>query len=162
MIGFIRKLIKDRRGNALAIACAAMPLVVGAAGLAMDTIQWTLVEAATATRGRFCGDRWRLRPLDRDRGDNHPTATVDHDVQLNLHTWMALKTGYPQFLPIRRIRRHEVSGEGHPGGSAVAAVQFAFCQHRADCHCQCDGGQHSGRWRCVHAGAARPALAKRA
>jgi len=42
MIGFIRKLLKDRRGNALAIACAAMPLVIGAAGLATDTIEWTL------------------------------------------------------------------------------------------------------------------------
>ena len=42
MIGFFRKLLKDRRGNALVIAGAALPLIVGAAGLANDTIQWTL------------------------------------------------------------------------------------------------------------------------
>jgi len=42
MIGFIRKLIKDPRGNALVIAAAALPLIVGSAGLASDTIQWTL------------------------------------------------------------------------------------------------------------------------
>ena len=42
MIGFIRKLIEDRRGNALVIAGACLPLIVGAAGLATDTIQWTL------------------------------------------------------------------------------------------------------------------------
>jgi hypothetical protein len=42
MIRFIRKLLKDRRGNALVIAGAALPLVVGSAGLATDTIQWTL------------------------------------------------------------------------------------------------------------------------
>ena len=42
MIGFFRKLLKDRRGNALMIAGACLPLVVGAAGLATDTIQWTL------------------------------------------------------------------------------------------------------------------------
>ena len=42
MIGFIRKLLKDRRGNVLAIACAAMPLIIGCAGLATDTIEWTL------------------------------------------------------------------------------------------------------------------------
>ena len=42
MIGFIRKLLKDRRGNALAIACAAMPMIIGCAGLATDTIEWTL------------------------------------------------------------------------------------------------------------------------
>jgi len=42
MISFFRKLLKDRRGNALVIAAAALPLVVGSAGLATDTIQWSL------------------------------------------------------------------------------------------------------------------------
>ena len=42
MIRFLRKLAKDRRGNMLVIAGAALPLLVGAAGLATDTIQWTL------------------------------------------------------------------------------------------------------------------------
>jgi hypothetical protein len=42
MIGFLQKLWRDPRGNALAIAGAALPLVVGSAGLASDTIQWTL------------------------------------------------------------------------------------------------------------------------
>jgi Flp pilus assembly protein TadG len=42
MIKFVRRLWNDRRGNALLIAGAALPVVVGAAGLATDTIQWTL------------------------------------------------------------------------------------------------------------------------
>jgi hypothetical protein len=42
MIGFIKKLFKDRRGNALVIAGASLPLVIGSAGLASDTIQWAL------------------------------------------------------------------------------------------------------------------------
>jgi hypothetical protein len=42
MIGSMKRLWKDRRGNALAIAGAALPLIVGAAGLATDTIEWTL------------------------------------------------------------------------------------------------------------------------
>src|ERR1044072_5269401 len=42
MIGSMKRLFKDRRGNALAIAGAALPLIVGAAGLATDTIEWTL------------------------------------------------------------------------------------------------------------------------
>jgi Flp pilus assembly protein TadG len=42
MIRFLRKLANDRRGNMLVIAGAALPLLVGAAGLATDTIQWTL------------------------------------------------------------------------------------------------------------------------
>ena len=42
MIAFLKKLYRDRRGNALVIAAAALPLVLGSAGLASDTIQWTL------------------------------------------------------------------------------------------------------------------------
>lgn len=42
MFAFLKKLWRDRRGNALIIAGAALPLIVGSAGLASDTIQWTL------------------------------------------------------------------------------------------------------------------------
>lgn len=42
MISFFRRLWKDRRGNVLVIAGAALPLIIGSAGLASDTIQWAL------------------------------------------------------------------------------------------------------------------------
>ena len=42
MTGFFRKLLNDHRGNALVIAGAALPLIIGSAGLATDTIQWAL------------------------------------------------------------------------------------------------------------------------
>jgi Flp pilus assembly protein TadG len=42
MIGFMKRLWRDKRGNALLIAGACLPMVVGAAGLATDTIQWSL------------------------------------------------------------------------------------------------------------------------
>jgi hypothetical protein len=42
MFGFMRKLFKDPRGNALVIAGAALPLLIGSAGLASDTVQWAL------------------------------------------------------------------------------------------------------------------------
>ena len=42
MISFLKKVWRDRRGNALVIAGAALPLVIGSAGLATDTIQWSL------------------------------------------------------------------------------------------------------------------------
>ena len=42
MFKFLKKLWRDRRGNALIIAGAAMPLIVGSAGLASDTIEWAL------------------------------------------------------------------------------------------------------------------------
>src|SRR5215210_7627674 len=42
MMTFMKKLWRDRRGNALIIAAGALPLVIGSAGLASDTIQWAL------------------------------------------------------------------------------------------------------------------------
>jgi Flp pilus assembly protein TadG len=42
MIAFMKSLWRDRRGNALVIAAAALPLVIGSAGLASDTIEWAL------------------------------------------------------------------------------------------------------------------------
>lgn len=42
MIGFLKKLRRSERGNVLILTAAAMPLLVGSAGLATDTIQWAL------------------------------------------------------------------------------------------------------------------------
>ena len=42
MVSFLKKLWSDKRGNALIIAAASLPMVIGSAGLASDTIQWTL------------------------------------------------------------------------------------------------------------------------
>jgi hypothetical protein len=42
MIKFLKKLWRDRRGNVLVIAGASLPLIMGSAGLASDTIQWAL------------------------------------------------------------------------------------------------------------------------
>jgi Flp pilus assembly protein TadG len=42
MLSFLRKVWRDRRGNALVIAGAALPLIIGSAGLATDTIQWAM------------------------------------------------------------------------------------------------------------------------
>ncbi len=95
MTSMIRKLIKDRRGNALAIACAAMPLVVGAAGLATDTIQWTLWKRQLQ---RAADSAALAGVYDRSSNSGATTttlATVQHDVEINNHTWMSLKSGYP-------------------------------------------------------------------
>ena len=42
MIAFMKSLWRDKRGNALVIAAASLPLVLGSAGLASDTIEWAL------------------------------------------------------------------------------------------------------------------------
>ncbi len=95
MIGLIRKLFGDRRGNVLAIAAAAMPLVVGAAGLATDTIQWTLWKRQLQ---RAANSAAIAGVYDRSAGSGATTNTpsaVCHDIALNLHTWMALQGTSP-------------------------------------------------------------------
>ena len=42
MLKAFRKLWNDKRGNALIIAGASLPLIMGSVGLASDTIQWAL------------------------------------------------------------------------------------------------------------------------
>ena len=42
MISFLKRLWRNKRGNALVMAGAALPLIVGSAGLASDTIPWAL------------------------------------------------------------------------------------------------------------------------
>lgn len=42
MRNFMTKIWHDKRGNAMIIAAAALPLLIGSAGLATDTIQWAL------------------------------------------------------------------------------------------------------------------------
>src|SRR4029078_11901335 len=37
----VRHLLREERGNALALTALAMPLLIGCAGLAVTTIQWT-------------------------------------------------------------------------------------------------------------------------
>jgi Flp pilus assembly protein TadG len=96
MISFFRKLWQNKRGNALIVAAACLPMIVGAAGLASDTIQWTLWKRqlqraadSAAISGVY------TRQAASGVTTNVPTA-VSHDLGLNDHTWMALKSGYPQ------------------------------------------------------------------
>ena len=91
MIAFFRRLFKDRRGNALAIACAAMPMIIGCAGLATDTIEWTLWKRQlqrAADSAALAGVYDRAQATN-GATTNTPTA-VCNDLAVNLHTWMNL------------------------------------------------------------------------
>jgi Flp pilus assembly protein TadG len=80
-----KRLWNDKRGNILAIAAMVMPLVVGAAGLATDTIQWTLWKRQlqrTADSAAIAG------VYDRETNNSATTftnAAVIHDVEVNRH-----------------------------------------------------------------------------
>jgi hypothetical protein len=91
MINFWRQLWRDRCGSALLIAGAALPLVVGAAGLASDTIQWALWKRQiqrAADSAAIAGAYARVA------GASHNSA-VTTDLAKNSHTWMAWASGYP-------------------------------------------------------------------
>ncbi len=89
MIGFFRKILKDRRGNVMVIAAAAMPLILGAAGLATDTIQWTLWKRQLQRAADSAALAAVYTRLKTDTQGDVEDA-VDHDKDLNLHTWMDL------------------------------------------------------------------------
>ena len=95
MIPLLRKLWHNKRGNALVIAGAALPLVVGAAGLASDTIQWTLWKRQlqrAADSAAIAGVYSRMKT-------NTQTAVesgVDKDLDRDNHVWMGLRsTAFP-------------------------------------------------------------------
>lgn len=92
MLKFFRKLWSDRRGNAILIAGAAMPLVVGAAGLATDTIQWTLWKRElqrAADSAAFAGVYAKAQ-------DASASSAVSADLNNNNKTGLSLRSGYPQ------------------------------------------------------------------
>jgi Flp pilus assembly protein TadG len=94
MIHFAKRLLKDRRGNALAIAAAALPLVIGSAGLAADTIQWTLWKRQlqrAADSGALAGVYAKIQGQAIE-GDNGAVAI---DLGKNNHTGISLLAGYP-------------------------------------------------------------------
>ena len=97
----LRKLWNDDRGNALIIAGAALPLLMGSAGLATDTIHWTLWKRElqrAADSAAIAGVYDRLQA-----GSTDGTANaVDHDLTLTNHTGeidgvaLDFVSGYPE------------------------------------------------------------------
>ena len=81
----LRKLWNDDRGNALIIAGAALPLLVGSAGLATDTIHWTLWKREL----QRAADSAAIAGV-YDRIESNTTAGTEavvlHDLDLNHHT----------------------------------------------------------------------------
>ena len=91
----LRKLWNDDRGNALILAAAALPLLIGSAGLATDTIQWALWKRQLQ---RAADSAAIAGVYDRFANEGATTNTedaVDHDLELNQHTNIELHTGYP-------------------------------------------------------------------
>lgn len=92
MIRFLRKIWQDKRGNALIIAGAALPLVVGAAGLGTDSVQWVLWKRElqrAADTAALAGAYAQMQT-----GESVTSAVGAHLTDNN-HTGIALLAGYP-------------------------------------------------------------------
>jgi Flp pilus assembly protein TadG len=95
MLKAFKKLWNDDRGNVLILFGASLPLLVGAAGIATDTIQWTLWKRQlqrAADSGAIAGVYTRLNTDTQSAVE----AAVNTDLTLNNHVGIALQSGYPQ------------------------------------------------------------------
>ncbi len=96
MLKAFKRLWNDERGNALIIGGAALPILVGAAGLATDTIQWSLWKRELQ---RAADSAAIAGVYDRVRGEgatDNTEAAIDRDLELNNHVGMDLLASYPQ------------------------------------------------------------------
>ncbi len=81
MTALLKRLWADRGGNALAITAAAMPLVLGSAGLASDTIQWALWKRQL----QRAADSSAMAGVYANIQDADFTAAVNRDLAHNSH-----------------------------------------------------------------------------
>ena len=91
----LNKLWNDKRGNALILAAAALPLLVGSAGLATDTIQWALWKRQLQRAADSAAIAGVYDRVQNEGATDGTGAAVDHDLTLNHHTNIGLQAGYP-------------------------------------------------------------------
>jgi hypothetical protein len=91
-----RRLWNDQRGNSLILAAAAMPLLIGSAGLATDTIQWALWKRQLQRAADSAAIAGVYDRFSNEGATTNTDDAVDHDLELNQHTNIELQAGYPQ------------------------------------------------------------------
>ena len=96
MLKAFRKLWNDKRGNALIIAGAALPLVVGSAGLATDTIQWVLWKRQLQRAADSAALAGVYDRIANDSSTSNVQTAVDDDLDRHDHTNITLVSGFPQ------------------------------------------------------------------
>ena len=95
MASFFKRLLKDRRGNALVIAGMSLPLIVGAAGLGTDTIQWVVWKRElqrAADSAAFAGVYAQVQ----DNAGMTAAQAVAADLGTNNHTKATMLATYPR------------------------------------------------------------------
>ncbi len=95
MIRFIKELWTDRRGNALLIFAGALPLVIGSAGLASDTIQWALWKRQLQRAADSAALAGVYDRIAKDGSTSNVAAAVTDDLGRHNQTKIALLAAYP-------------------------------------------------------------------
>jgi hypothetical protein len=96
MLNQFRRLWKDKRGNSLLIATAFLPVLVGSAGLATDTIQWALWKRELQRAADSAAIAGVYDRVQNDGNTGQTNAAVTKDLGFNQQTGMALVAGYPK------------------------------------------------------------------
>lgn len=96
MIRFLKRLWSDRRGNALLIFAGALPLVIGSAGLASDTIQWALWKRQLQRAADSAALAGVYDRIGNDSSTSTVAAAVTDDLSRHNQTNITLLTAYPQ------------------------------------------------------------------
>ncbi len=96
MRSVLRRIWEDKNGNALVLGAAALPLLLGSAGLATDTIQWALWKRQLQRAADSAAIAGVYERVDKEGQTNTVEAAVNYDLTLNHHTGIALESGYPQ------------------------------------------------------------------
>lgn len=95
MLKAFKRLWNDERGNMLVISGVALPLLIGAAGLANDTIQWALWKRELQRAADSAAIAGVYDRVQADGSTEHISSAVNRDLKLNNHVGMALVSGYP-------------------------------------------------------------------
>lgn len=95
MLHILKKMRRNERGNVLILTAAAAPLLLGSAGLAVDTIQWTLWKRQlqrAADSAAIAG----VYDYQVAGTEDAARTAVANDLLQNKKTWVALASGFPQ------------------------------------------------------------------
>ena len=91
----LTKIWHDKRGNAMIIAAAALPLLIGSAGLATDTIQWALWKRQLQRAADSAAIAGVYERSAEESATTGVPDAVNKDMSLNQHTGMTMESGYP-------------------------------------------------------------------
>ena len=96
MISFFKRLMRDPRGNAILIAGAAMPVVIGAAGLATDTTQWVLWKRQLQRAADSAALAGAYAKSQSDSASTAVATDLVNNNQAKNQSGINLSAGYPQ------------------------------------------------------------------